>query len=208
MKSFTFIATTFLSASALAQSMGGSVLPECAQQCALQAIQASNCQSADPSCVCKSANFASDFTKCVGSTCSPAESAAAIATGLQLCAAAGVSIVPMSGMSGMPSVTAGGPMSMPSAPVSAPSAPASAPVVPPPVNGILLTRRIKIPSQPVVPPSPVATPTAAGPVPVPATPVPATPVATAGVGTPISHNSGLAPVGLALVSTMFLFLFM
>ncbi|KAH7233394.1 hypothetical protein BKA59DRAFT_560199 [Fusarium tricinctum] len=198
MKSFTFIATTFLSASALAQSMGGSVLPECAQQCALQAIQASNCQSADPSCVCKSANFASDFTKCVGSNCSPAESTAAIATGLQLCAAAGVSIVPMSGMSGMPSVTAGGPMSMPSAPVSAPSAPASAPVVPPPV----------IPSQPVVPPSPVTTPTAAGPVPVPATPVPATPVATAGVGTPISHNSGLAPVGLALVSTMFLFLFM
>jgi hypothetical protein len=43
----------------------------------------------------------------------------------------------MSGMSGMPSVTAGGPMSMPSAPVSAPSAPASAPVVPPPVVSLL-----------------------------------------------------------------------
>ncbi|KAH6951641.1 hypothetical protein HG530_015004 [Fusarium avenaceum] len=205
MKSFAFISATFLSASAVAQSMGGSVLPECAQQCALQAIQASNCQSADPSCVCKSANFASDFTKCVSSNCSPAESADAIATGLKLCAAAGVSIVPISGMSEMPSVTAGGPMSMPSgpvsapsAPVSAPSAPASAPVAPPPV----------IPSQPVVPPSPVATPTATGSLPVPATPVPATPVATAGAGTPFSQNAGLAPVGLALVSTMFVFLFM
>ncbi|SPJ79070.1 uncharacterized protein FTOL_07461 [Fusarium torulosum] len=193
MKSFAFITATFLSASTLAQSMGGSVLPVCAQQCALEAIQASNCQSADPSCVCKSANFASDFVTCVRSNCSPAESAAAIATGLQLCAAAGVSISPMSGVPGMPSVSSGGPTSMPSAPVSAPSAPVSAPVAPPPV----------IPSEPVVPPAPVATPTAAGPLPVPATPVPATPVATAGAGTPISQNAGLASIGLAWVSTMF-----
>lgn len=44
-------------------------------------------------------------------------------------------------MSEMPSVTAGGPMSMPSAPVSAPSAPVSAPVAPPPVVSLpALTR--------------------------------------------------------------------
>jgi hypothetical protein len=41
----------------------------------------------------------------------------------------------MSGVSGMPSVTAGGPMSMPSVPVSAPVAPP--PVVPPPVVSLL-----------------------------------------------------------------------
>ncbi|KAM0221399.1 hypothetical protein ACHAQD_005308 [Fusarium lateritium] len=207
MKSFSFVLTAFLSASALAQSMGGGVLPECAS------IQASNCQSADPSCVCKSPNFASDFIKCVSSNCSPAESAAAISTGLQLCAAAGVSIPPMSGMSGMASTTARGSMPMPSAPASAPSAPpapsapsapsapVSAPVVPPPV-------RTKIPSGPVMPSAPVATPTAAGPLPVPATPVPATPVATAGAGTPVSQNASLASVGFAWISTVFVFFFM
>ncbi|PNP56934.1 hypothetical protein FNYG_15308 [Fusarium nygamai] len=153
MKSFFLLATALLSSSVLAQTtaqsgeesggQGGSVLPQCAQPCALKAIQDSKCGSEDPVCVCKTPGFAQSYVGCVDTSCSASDAAAAISAGLRLCEAAGGSI---GSASGLPSATAV---------ESGSVASATAPVVPPPV----------VPNQ-----TPVATPTA--PTPVPPAPVP------------------------------------
>ncbi|KAF4436646.1 hypothetical protein FACUT_6241 [Fusarium acutatum] len=179
MKSF-FFTTVLLSSSVLAQSTpqaggqgggGGSVLPKCAQPCALKAIQDSKCASEDPGCVCKAPGFAESYVSCVGTSCSPREAAAAVSAGIRLCQAAGVTIT------GVPSATA-------ESKSEAPGPTSAAPVVPVP---------------PVVPTAPpVATPTA--PAPIPSTPVP-----TAGAN---SLNTGVAAIGMAWASMMFLFALM
>ncbi|KAF9774662.1 hypothetical protein IL306_007311 [Fusarium sp. DS 682] len=143
MKSFILLATTLLTSSAMAQSTsqtggqgGGGVLPECAKPCAMRAIEASNCGSEDPSCVCKAPGFAEAYVSCVESSCNPREAAAAIAAGLRLCQAAGVTIT------GAPSATAE-----------------------PKSHGPTSAKPV-IPSPPVVPTErPVATPTAPAPIP-------------------------------------------
>ncbi|KAM0350658.1 hypothetical protein ACHAPU_003146 [Fusarium lateritium] len=198
MRSLFLVVATFLSTSVLAQTGGGSVLPECAQQCALQAIQASGCASIDPTCVCKNKSFAADFIKCANSNCSPSDAANAIKTGLQICSAAGISIP----TPGMPGASAG------AAPM--PSGSASAPIVPPPVvptapvtaGSSYVPPIIPVPATPVPAPPVPATPVPAPPA--PATPVPAVP--TAGAGMANSFNAVLASIGLAWVSMTFLFL--
>ncbi|KAF4338084.1 hypothetical protein FBEOM_7983 [Fusarium beomiforme] len=143
MKSVIFFATTLLSSSVLAQSTpaaggqgGGSVLPACAQPCALKAIEASKCGSEDPACVCKAPGFAEAYVNCVDLSCSPREAATAIAAGIRLCQAAGVTIT------GAPS------------PTTESTSPESASVKP------------VVPVPPVVPTEhPVATPTAPAPIP-------------------------------------------
>ncbi|CCT74469.1 uncharacterized protein FFUJ_10524 [Fusarium fujikuroi IMI 58289] len=177
MKSFFLFTTALLSSSVLAQSTsqaggqggGGSVLPECAQPCALKAIQDSKCGSEDPGCVCKAPGFAESYVSCVGTSCRPRDAAAAISAGIRLCQAAGVTIT------AVPSATAES---------KAPGPTSVAPVVPAP---------------PVVPTAPpVVTPTA--PAPIPATPVP-----TAGAN---SLSTGVAAIGMAWASMMFLFALM
>ncbi|KAF5688341.1 hypothetical protein FDENT_4918 [Fusarium denticulatum] len=180
MKSFFLFTTALLSSSVLAQSTsqaggqgggGGGVLPECAQQCALKAIQDSKCGSEDPGCVCKAPGFAESYVSCVGTRCSPREAAAAISAGIRLCEAAGVTIT------AVPSATAES--------KSKAHGPTSAATV--------------VPAPPVVPTAPpVVTPTA--PAPIPTTPVP-----TAGAN---SLNTGVAAIGMAWASMMFLFAIM
>ncbi|KAJ9419127.1 hypothetical protein FOXG_22371 [Fusarium oxysporum f. sp. lycopersici 4287] len=153
MKSFFLLVTALLSSSVLAQTttqsgvesggQGGSVLPQCAQPCALKAIQDSKCGSEDPGCVCKAQRFAQSFVGCVDTSCSASDAAAAISAGLRPCEAAGVSTESASGLPSATTVESGAVAS------------ATAPIVPPPV----------VPTQP-----PVATPTA--PAPVSPTPVP------------------------------------
>ncbi|KAL5610849.1 hypothetical protein FOBRF1_006966 [Fusarium oxysporum] len=153
MKSLFLLATALLSPSVLAQAtaqsggesggQGSSVLPQCAQPCALKAIQDSKCGFEDPVCACKAPGFAQSYVGCVDTSCSASDAAAAIPAGLRLCEAAGGSIGPASGLPSATAVQSGSVAS------------ATAPIVPPPV----------VPTQP-----PVATPTA--PTPVPPTPVP------------------------------------
>ncbi|KAL9562183.1 hypothetical protein ACKAV7_013727 [Fusarium commune] len=143
MKSFLLFTTALLSSSVLAQSTpqaggqaGGSVLPGCAQPCALKAIQDSKCGSEDPGCVCKAPGFAESYVSCVNTSCSPGDAAAAIAASIRLCQAAGVTIT------AVPSATAES---------QSPGSTSVAPVVPVP---------------PVVPTAPpAATPTAPAPIP-------------------------------------------
>ncbi|KAF5659572.1 hypothetical protein FHETE_9356 [Fusarium heterosporum] len=198
MKSFFLIVTALLSTSVIAQSGGGSVLPQCAQQCALQAIKASGCGSIDPTCVCKNPSFATDFVKCANSNCSPEEAANAIKTGLQICSAAGISIP----TPGAPSASAGG--------ASTPSGSASSPIVPPPVipTTPMTAGSSYVPPIIPVPPTPVpAPPVSSTPVPAPPAPTtPVPPVPTAGAGITNTFNAVLASIGLAWVSLMFLFL--
>ncbi|KAF4958353.1 hypothetical protein FGADI_2519 [Fusarium gaditjirri] len=142
MKSFFLFTTALLSSTVLAQSQG-SVLPECAKPCALNAINDSKCGQ-NPGCVCKVPGFAEAYISCVNARCRPRNAADAIAAGVRLCEAAGVTITAVASAtaeSQAPGSTSGAPVVpappvVPTAPpVATPTAPAPIPATPVPTAG-------------------------------------------------------------------------
>ncbi|KAM5365182.1 hypothetical protein ACJZ2D_011169 [Fusarium nematophilum] len=141
-----FFVTALLSTAARAQS--ADVLPKCAassQTCALAAISRSGCAETDAMCVCKFPGFSDALSSCIINACSPEDAAAAIATGNQLCAAAGVTIpgpsaVPRA-VSAPPDVdtvaATPAPPVVPTGSAEAPTAVATPPVVPTAGAGML-----------------------------------------------------------------------
>ncbi|EGG12953.1 uncharacterized protein MELLADRAFT_114961 [Melampsora larici-populina 98AG31] len=69
-------------------------LPGCGQSCLVTSLTTNSggCSQTDFACLCKSETFLTASTKCYGTDCSVADSAAATAWGVKTCASIGITI--------------------------------------------------------------------------------------------------------------------